>query len=91
MREHFRVDRIVTLARRRRHDLNVDAHLVEIKQTAVDRGHNFAHVLLLLRIDFLAGSIRIIRERQPAYVDVRLRQLGSLGDHDVGVNINGGG
>ena len=84
----FRIDRIVTLARRRRHDLNVDAHLVEIKQTALDRGHDFAHVLLLLGIDFLTGTIRKIRERHPACVDMRLRQLGSLGDHNMGVNID---
>jgi hypothetical protein len=32
-----------------------------------------------------------MRERQPAYVDMRLRQFGSLGDHDMGVNVDGNG
>ena len=36
------VDRVVALSRRRRHDLNVDAHVVEVGQAAVDRGHDLA-------------------------------------------------
>src|SRR6202011_1201616 len=84
----FRIDRIIALPRRWRHDLNVDAHLVEIEQTAVDRGHDFADVLVLLRIDFPGCGIGKIRQRDPADIDMRLRQLGGLGNHDVGVNVD---
>ncbi len=69
----FGVDRIITLARRRRHDLNVDAHFFEIEQSAVDRGHDLADVLLLLRVDFPGWRIREICERDPADIDMRLR------------------
>jgi hypothetical protein len=84
----FRIDRIVTLARRGRYDLNVDAHSIEIDQAAVDRGHDLPNVVLLLRIDFLAGSIRKISERRSAGIDMGSRQLGGFGNHDVGVNID---
>jgi hypothetical protein len=87
----FRVDRVVTLRRRRRHDLNVDTHLVEIEQATVDRGHDLADILLLLRVDFPGCGIGEVRERHPADIDMRLRQLGGLGNHDVGMNIDGGG
>jgi hypothetical protein len=84
----FRIDRIATLARRGRYDLNVYAHYIEIDQAAVDRGHDLPNVVLLLRIDFLAGSIRKISERRSAGIDMGSRQLGGFGDHDVGVNID---
>ena len=87
----FRIDRVVALARRRRHDLDVDAHLVEIEQAAVDRGHDLADVLLLLRVDLLGGGIGEMRQRNPAEIDMRLRQLGGLGHHDMGVNVDRGG
>ena len=87
----FGIDRVVALARRRRHDLDVDAHLVEIEQPAIDRGHDLADVLFLLRIDFLGGGIGKMRQRNPADIDMRLRQLGGLGNHDMSVNVDGGG
>ena len=54
----FRIDRVVALARRGRDDLNIDAHLVEIEQAAIDRGHDLADILLLLRVDFLGRRHR---------------------------------
>ena len=36
------IDRVVTLRRRGRDDLDVDAHVVEIEQAAIDRGHDLA-------------------------------------------------
>ena len=87
----FRIDRVIALARRWRHDLNVDTHLVEIEQAAIDRGHDLADVLLLLRIDFPGCGIGKMRQRNPADVDMRLRQLGGLGNHDMGVNVDRGG
>ena len=84
----FRIDRIVALTRRRCHDLDIDAHLVEIEQAAIDRGHDLADVLFLLRIDLLGRGIRKICQRDTADIDMRLRQLGSLGHHDVGVNVD---
>ncbi len=86
----FRIDRVIALTRRRRYDLNVDAHFVQIEQTAIDCGHDFADVLLLLRIDLPGRDIRKIRQRNPADVDMRLRQLGGLGNDDVGVNVDRG-
>ena len=84
------VDRVVALARRRGDDLDVDAHAVEVAQAAIDGGHDLADVLFLLRIDFLAGGIGEMRQRNPADVDMRLRQLGRLGNDDMGVNVDRG-
>ena len=84
------VDRIIALARRRGHDLNVDAHAVEVAQPAVDGGHDLADILFLLRIDFLAGGIGEMRERDPADIDMRLGELGGLGNHDMSVNVDRG-
>ncbi len=82
------LDRVVTLARRGCHDLNVDAHAVEVEQAAIDRGHDLGDVPFLLRIDFLAGGVGKMRQRDPADIDMRLRQLGGLRDHDMGVNVD---
>ena len=84
------VDRIVALARRRRDDLDVDAHLVEIEQPAIDRGHDVADVLLLLRVDLPGGGVGEMRQRDPAEVDMRLRERGGLRHHDMRVNVDGG-
>ena len=87
----FGIDRIVTLGRRRRHDLDIDAHLVEIEQAAIDRGHDLADVLFLLRVDFPGGGIGKMRQRDPAEIDMGLRELGGLRHDDVGVNVDRGG
>ena len=84
----FRIDRIVALARRRRDDLNIDAHLVEIEQPAIDRGHDLADIFFLLRIDLPGRGVGKMGQRNPADIDMRLRELGGLGNHDMSVNID---
>jgi len=61
----FGVDGVIALARRRRDDLDVDAHMIEIAQPAIDRGHHLADVLLLLRIDLFARGVGEMRQRNP--------------------------
>src|SRR4029079_17263549 len=85
---YFRIDRIVTLARRRGHDLDVDAHPVEVGQPAIDRGHDLGDILFLLCVDFPGGGIGEMRQRDAAEIDMRLRELGGLWNHDVRVDID---
>src|ERR1700732_3521439 len=87
----FGIDRIVTLTRCRCDDLNVDAHPVEVEETTIDRGHDLANVAVLERVDLLGSRIRKMRERDPAQIDMRLRQSGSLRNNNVGVNVDRGG
>ena len=82
------IDRVVTLSRRGSDDLNVDAHGVEMGQALVDRGHDLGDVFFLLRVDFLGGGIGEMRQRDPAEIDMRLRQLGGLRHHDMGMNVD---
>jgi hypothetical protein len=86
---YFRIDGIVALARRRGHDLDVNSHPVQVEQPSIDRGHDLADVLVLLRIDFLGGSIGKMREWNAAEIDMRLGELGGLRNHDVSVDIDG--
>ena len=55
---------------------------------AIDRGHDLADVLFLLRVDFLCRGIGKMRQRNAAEIDMRLRELGGLGNHDMGVDID---
>ena len=87
----FGIDRIITLRGRRRHDLDVDAHLVEIEQAAIDRGHDLADVFFLLRIDLPGGGIGKMRQGDAAEIDMRLRELGGLRHDDMGVDVDRGG
>ena len=82
------IDRVITLSRRGCDDLNVDAHAVEMGQAPVDRGHDLADILFLLRVDLLGGGVGEMRQRDAGHVDMRLRQLGGLGHDDVGMNID---
>ena len=82
------IDRIIALGRSRSDDLNIDAHLVEIEQAAVDGGHHLADILFLLRIDFPGRGIGKMSQRNPFDIDMRLRQLGGLRDDDMGVNVD---
>ncbi len=47
-----------------------------------------ANVLFLLRVDLPGRGIGKMRQRHPAEVDMRLRQLGGFRDHDVGVDVD---
>src|SRR6266567_1002310 len=82
------IDSVVTLPRGRSHDLDVEAHPVEIGQAAIDRRHDLANVVLLLCIDFLACSIGKIRQWNAARIDMRLRMRRGLWYDDVGVNVD---
>ena len=84
----FGIDRVITLARGRSDDLDVDTHPVEIGQAAVDRRHYLANMVFLLCVDFLACSIGKIRQRNATHIDMRLRVRRGLGDDDMGVNID---
>ena len=48
-------------------------------------------VLFLLRVDLLGGGIGEMRQRDPADIDMRLRQLGGLRHHDMGMDVDRGG
>ena len=67
---YFWINRVVTLARRRGHDLDIDAHPVEVGQPAIDRGHDLGDILFLLRIDFPGGSIGKMRQWNAARIDM---------------------
>ncbi len=43
------------------------------------------------RVDFLAGGVGKMRQRNPGDIDMRLRQLGGLRHHDMGVDVDGDG
>ena len=79
---------IVTLARCRRHDLDIDAHPVEIEQPPIDRGHDLGDILFLLRVDFPGGGVGKMGQWNAAEIDMRLSELGGLWHHDVRVDID---
>ena len=83
------IDGVVTLSRRRCDDLDVDAHLIEMLEPPVERGHHLADVLFLLGVDFLGWSIGKICERDAAHVDMRLRHCCGLRYDNMRVNIDG--
>jgi hypothetical protein len=86
----FCIDRIVALARRRGHDqnVNVNAHAVEVGQTALYGDHDLSNVVCLLRIDVLAGCIRKMGNRYLAGVEMGLRQRRGLGNNYMSVNVD---
>src|ERR1700743_3679466 len=83
------INRVITLPRRRCDNLNVDTHLIEMSEATIHRGHHLANVLLLLRIDFLGGSVGEMNKWNAAYIDMGLRHRSRLRNNDVGVDIDG--
>ena len=80
---------IVALPGRRRDDLDIDAHPVEIAQTPVDGGHHLVDIFFLTGIDRLGRVVGEVGQRDAADIDMRLRDLGGFRHEDMRMDIDG--
>ena len=62
--------------------------LVEIGQSAIDRGHDLADILSCCALISLVAASAKCASGMRLEIDMRLSQLGGLRNHDVSVDID---
>ncbi len=81
--------RVVALRRRAHHELEVDAHGVEIGEPLVMADHARTPVGVLAHADRLGFGRREMRQRNGREIEMRLHELGCFGDRDMGMQVDG--